>query len=82
MCSTAFYSNNQEKHPIAYQAEESAKKGALHHKVQHYKHHADVYGQIFVSLDSRGGNLKEFFRHKASLSPPALSHTDETVQLQ
>ena len=36
-------------------------KTAIKQNVQHFKHHAELYGQVFVALDSRGGNLKEIF---------------------
>ena len=42
-------------------------------KLQHYKYHSELYGQAFVVLDSRGGDLGDLFRHESSLCPPELS---------
>ena len=49
------------------------KKTAVNIKIHHFKHHAELFGQAFLVLDSRGGNLEEFFRHESSQYPPALS---------
>ena len=49
------------------------KKTMVTKRMQHFKQHAELYGQAFVMLDSRGGNLEEFFRHESSPYPPALS---------
>lgn len=34
--------------------------------MQHFKHHAELYGKAFIVLDSRGGDLEDFFRLKSS----------------
>ena len=39
------------------------KKSAIKLKMQHFKRHAELYGQAFLVLDSRGGDLKEFFHY-------------------
>ena len=48
------------------------RKTASNVKMQHFEH-AELYGQAFVVLDSRGEDLEEFFRHESSPYPPALS---------
>ena len=42
-------------------------------KIRHFKHHAQLYGQAFIVLDSRGDDFEEFFRLESSPYPPALS---------
>ena len=58
---------------LLFHEDKTQKKKAVHKKVQHFKQHTDLYGQAFIMLDSRGGNLAEFFRHESSSSPPALA---------
>lgn len=58
---------------LLFHEKKMPKKTALKKKIQHFKQHAELYGQAFVVLDSRGGSLDEFFRHESSSSPPALS---------
>lgn len=57
---------------LLFHEEKTQKKTALKSKVQHFKQHAELYGQAFIVLDSRGGNLQDFFRHESSPFPPAL----------
>ena len=49
------------------------KPAAVHGRVQHFKEQADLFGKAFLVLESRGGNLTEFFRHESAIYPPALS---------
>ena len=58
---------------LLFHETKTLKKTAMKHKMQHFKQHAELYGKAFVMLDSRGGNLEEFFRHESSPYPPALS---------
>jgi hypothetical protein len=58
---------------LLFHEKKTQKKTAIKLKMQHFKHHAELYGQAFVVLDSRGGDLEEFFRHESSPYPPALS---------
>ncbi|KAM9391787.1 complement C5 [Pholidichthys leucotaenia] len=58
---------------LLFHEEKTRKKTAVQKKVQHFEQHADLYGQAFIMVDSRGGNLEEFFRHESSSSPPALA---------
>lgn len=58
---------------LLFHEEKTRKKTALQKKVQHFKQHTELYGQAFIMLDSRGGNLEEFFRHESSSSPAALA---------
>ena len=37
------------------------KKSSLKLKIQHFKHHAELYGQAFLVLDSCGGVWRSFF---------------------
>lgn len=56
-----------------YHDTKKIKTSALKRKVQHLKDHADLYGKAFLVLESRDGDLKEFFRHESSSYPPSLS---------
>ena len=56
-----------------FHEEKTRKKTAVQKKVLHFEQHSDLYGQAFIMLDSRGGNLEDFFRHESSSSPPALA---------
>lgn len=58
---------------LLYNEKKTQKKSAIKLKMQHFKRHAELYGQAFLVLDSRGGDLEEFFRHESSPYPPALS---------
>ena len=58
---------------LLFHEKKMQRKTAMKLKIQHYKDHSELYGQAFVVLDSRGGNLEEFFRHESSPYPPALS---------
>uniref|UniRef100_UPI00358E15C1 uncharacterized protein n=1 Tax=Myxine glutinosa TaxID=7769 RepID=UPI00358E15C1 len=58
---------------LLFHEEKTRKKTALQKKVQHFKQHTELYGQAFIMVDSRGGNLEEFFRHESSSSPDALA---------
>ena len=43
-------------------------KSAMKLKVDHFKQQAEFFGKIFLTLESRDGDLKEFFlgmRHQA-----------------
>ena len=42
-------------------------------KVDKFKQQAELFGKIFLTLKSRDGDLKEFFRHETSSWSPALS---------
>ena len=42
-------------------------------KVDHFKQHAEFFEKIFLILESRDGDLKEFFRRETSSWPPVLS---------
>ena len=42
-------------------------------KVDNFKQHAEFFGKILLILESRDGDLKEFFRHETSSWPPVLS---------
>ena len=42
--------------------------------IREFKQHAELFGQSFVALDSRGGNLEDFFRHESSPYLLALSY--------
>ena len=47
-------------------------------KVDHFKQQAEFFGKTFLPLESRGGDLKEFFRHEIwplVLSSGGLLHT-------
>ena len=41
--------------------------------MEHFKQQAEFFGKTFLILDTRGGDLKEFFRHESSRFPLALS---------
>ena len=58
---------------MLFHQKNTQKQTAIKQKIQHFKHHAELYGQTFVALDNRGGDLKEFCRHESSPYPPALS---------
>ena len=58
---------------LLFHEEKTRKNTALQKKAQHFKQHTELYGQAFIMLDSRGGNLEEFFRHESSSSPASLS---------
>ena len=56
------------QHPLRFIRQSSFKL-----KVQHFKRHAELYGQAFLVLDSRRGDLEKFLQHESSPYPPALS---------
>jgi len=58
---------------LLFHEKKGQKKTPIKRRVQHFKHHAELYGKAFVVLDSRGGDLEEFFRHESSPYPPVLS---------
>lgn len=58
---------------LLFHEKKTQKKPAIKQKMQHLKRHADLYGQAFLVLDSRGGDLELFFPHESSSYPPALS---------
>eukprot|EP00745_Piridium_sociabile_P034704 TRINITY_DN5991_c0_g1_i13.p1 TRINITY_DN5991_c0_g1~~TRINITY_DN5991_c0_g1_i13.p1 ORF type:complete len:843 (-),score=177.10 TRINITY_DN5991_c0_g1_i13:511-3039(-) len=58
---------------LLFHDKKTQKKTAIKRRMQHFKHQAELYGQMFLVLDSRGGDLEEFFRHESSPYPPALS---------
>lgn len=58
---------------LLFHEKKTKKRTATKLRMQHFKRHAELYGEAFVVLDSRGGNLEEFFCHESSPYPPALS---------
>jgi hypothetical protein len=46
---------------LLFHEKKMQRKTTMKLKMQHYKDHSELYGQAFVVLDSRGGNLEEFF---------------------
>lgn len=58
---------------LLFHEKKTQKKTAVKRKMQHFKRHAELYGQAFLVLDSRGGDLQKFFQHESSPYPPALS---------
>jgi len=58
---------------LLFHEKKTQNKSAIKLKMQHFKRHAELYGQAFLVLDSRGGDLEEFFQHESSPYPPALS---------
>ena len=44
---------------LLFHEKKTQKKTAIKQKMQHFKHHAELYGQAFVALDSRGGDLNQ-----------------------
>ncbi len=58
---------------LLFHEEKIRKKTAVQKKRKHFQQHTELYGQAFIMVDSRGGNLEEFFRHESSSSPPALA---------
>ena len=58
---------------LLFHEKKTQKTTAAKLRMQHFKRHAELYGQAFVALDSHGGDLEEFFRHESSPYPPALS---------
>lgn len=58
---------------LLFHEEKIRKKTAVQKKRKHFQQHTELYGQAFIMIDSRGGNLEEFFRHESSSSPPALA---------
>ena len=58
---------------LLFHERKTKKKTAVKLRMQHFKHHAELYGKAFIVLDSRGGDLEEFFHHESSPYPPALS---------
>ena len=49
------------------------RKSAIKLKVDHFKQQTEFFWKIFRTLESRDGDLKEFFRHETSSWPPVLS---------
>ena len=49
------------------------RKSAMKLKVDHFKQQAEFFRKIFLTMESRAGDLKEFFSHETSSWPPALS---------
>ncbi len=58
---------------LLFHEEKTRKKTAVQRKVKHFQQHTELYRQAFIMVDSRGGNLEEFFRHESSSSPSALA---------
>jgi len=58
---------------LLFKTPKTVTKIALKRIIQNFKQHAELYGQPFIALDSRGGNLEEFFHHESSSSLPAFS---------
>ena len=58
---------------LLFHEKKTQNKSAIKLKMQHFKRHAELYWQAFLVLDSRGGDLEEFFQHESSPYPPALS---------
>ena len=56
-----------------YHEKKKVKISVLKNKVKHFKDQAELYGKTALILESRGGDLNEFFRHESSSYPPALS---------
>ena len=44
-----------------YEDTKVKRKSAMKLKVDHFKHQAEFFGKIFLTLESRDGDLKEFF---------------------
>ena len=57
---------------LLFHEKKTKKRSAIKLRMQHFKRHAELYGQTFLVLDSRGGDLEEFFHHESSPYPPAL----------
>ncbi len=57
---------------LLFHKEKTGKKTAVQ-KVKHFQQHTELHGQSFIMVDSRGGNLEEFFRHESSSPPPLAS---------
>jgi len=58
---------------VLFHDTKKVKTSAIKRKVQHLKDHTDLYGKAFLVLESRGGDLQEFFRHESAFYPPSLS---------
>ena len=58
---------------LLFHEKKTQKKSTTKLKMLHFKRHSELYGQAFLVLDSRGGDLEEFFHHESSPFPPALS---------
>ena len=56
-----------------YRDRKVKRMSAMKLKVNHFKQRAEFFGKIFITLENRDGDLKEFFRHETSSWPPALS---------
>ena len=54
---------------LLFHEQKTQKKTALKRKVQHFKQHAELYGQAFIVLDSRGGNLQEILPPRIFIIP-------------
>ena len=46
---------------LLFHEKKTQKKSSLKLKIQHFKHHAELYWQAFLVLDSRGGIWRSFF---------------------
>ena len=42
------------------------RKSAMRLKLDHFNQPDEFFGKIFLTLESRDGDLKEFFRHETS----------------
>jgi hypothetical protein len=51
----------KQNNSLLFHQKKTQNKTAIKQKMQHFKHHAELYGQAFVALDSRAGDLNEFF---------------------
>ncbi|CAL8290190.1 unnamed protein product [Arctogadus glacialis] len=58
---------------MLFHEKKTRKKTAAKLRMQHFKRHAELYGKAFIVLESRSGNLEDFFCHESSPYPPALS---------
>ena len=46
---------------MLFHEKKTRKKTAAKLRMQHFKHHAELYGKAFIVLESQSGNLEEFF---------------------
>ena len=49
-------------------------------KISHLKNDCSLFSRLYISCQTRGGNVDEFFRHENQRSPPSLSQNGNLYQ--
>lgn len=64
-----------------FQNPTARKKSAAEKKVQSSKDHAGLFAKLFVTLQTRGGDLALFFQHESAVPPPSMKPVTDKASL-